>query len=346
MDNTKIKIGIHYVEGMPEYSWSYDWEKILKQKNVEVKRINFYDTDVMKQVKDCDGIMWHWFHYPNDKLVAAKILSNIQLNMNIPIFPDLNSCWHYDEKVAQHYLLESIDAPRVPSWVFYDYNKAIEFINTADYPLVFKLSVGAGSANILKIDNKEEAKNIVDRMFKKGIFPYTLNEFENTSNQKHRIKEAFKYIKRGEYPTPPWYYMLQKDYVYFQKFLPDNKYDIRIVVIGDRAFGFVRYNRENDFRASGSGKKDYDITKVPIEAVKIAFDVSKRCKFQSMAYDFMYDNNKVVINEISYCYGPGTRECKGYWDSNLNWHDKQMSPEEAHVEDFLEIVKKKVHADE
>ena len=46
-----------------------------------------------------------------------------------------------------------------------------------------------------------------------------------------------------------------KDYVYFQKFLPNNKYDIRIVVIGDRAFGFIRYNRENDFRASGSGKR-------------------------------------------------------------------------------------------
>ena len=347
MENRKLKIGIHYVEGMADYSWSYAWEKILKEKGIEVKRINFYDTDVMKQVKDCDGIMWHWFHYPNDKIVAPKILSNIQLNMDIPIFPDLNSCWHYDEKVAQHYLLESIDAPRVPSWVFYDYNKASEFINSADYPLVFKLSVGAGSANILKIDNKEEAKDIVDKMFKKGIFPYTLNEFENTSNQKHRIKEAIKYVKSGEYPTPPWYYMLQKDYVYFQKFLPNNNYDIRVTIIGKRAFGFIRYNRDNDFRASGSGKIDYDINKIPKEAIEIAFDVSKKCKFQSMAYDFMYDENKLVINEMSYCYsGEAVGKCKGYWDNNMNWIEKQMLPQEAHVEDFLEIVKKKVHADE
>lgn len=346
MVDKKLKIGIQYVEGMPEYSWSYTWEKILRDKGVEVKKINFYDTDVMKQVKDCDGIMWHWFHYPNDKMIAPKILSNIQLNLGIPIFPDLNSCWHYDEKVAQHYLLESIDAPRVPSWVFYDYNKAIDFINNAEYPLVFKLSVGAGSANVLKIENIQEAKNIVDRMFKKGIFPYTLNEFEGTSNHKHRIKEAIRYIRSGEYPTPPWYYMLQKDYVYFQKFLPDNEYDIRIVVIGDRAFGFIRYNRKDDFRASGSGKKDYDITKIPLQAIKIAFDVSKKCKFQSMAYDLMYDKEKVVINEISYCYGPGTRECKGYWDSKLNWHDRQMLPEEAHIEDFLETVKRKVNAND
>ena len=60
-----------------------------------------------------------------------------------------------------------------------------------------------------------------------------------------------------------------------------------------------------------------------------------------MAYDFMYDGDKVVINEISYCYGPGTRECEGYWDSNLKWHQQKMYPEEAHIEDFLEEVKRR-----
>lgn len=342
MENKELKIGIQYVDNMPDYSWSYEWEKILEEKGVEVKKINFYDTNVMEQIKDCDGIMWHWFHSPKDKMIAPKILSNIQLNLNIPIFPDLNSCWHYDEKVAQHYLLSSINAPRIPSYVFYDYYEASEFVNNAEYPLVFKLSVGAGSANVLKIESKDEAQKIVDMMFKKGIFPYTLNEFKNENNHKHRIKEAIRYIKTGEYPTPPWYYMMQKDYVYFQKFLPNNKYDIRVTIIGNRAFAFIRYNRDGDFRASGSGKIDYDINKIPIEAVKIAFKVSKKCKFQSMAYDFMYDNDKVVINEITYCYSDkAVAECKGFWDSELKWHEKQMLPEEAQIEDFLEKIKRK-----
>ena len=58
MENKKLKIGIQYVDNMPDYSWSYEWGKILKEKGVEVKKINFYDTNVMEQVKDCDGIMW------------------------------------------------------------------------------------------------------------------------------------------------------------------------------------------------------------------------------------------------------------------------------------------------
>ena len=60
-----------------------------------------------------------------------------------------------------------------------------------------------------------------------------------------------------------------------------------------------------------------------------------------MAYDFMLDeNNNVLINEITYCYsGEAVGKCSGYWDNNLNWHEKQMRPEEAQIEDFLEKIK-------
>lgn len=101
-------------------------------------------------------------------------------------------------------------------------------------------------------------------MFGNGIFPYTINEKEKNINMKERLKEGIEYIKTGKYPKlPSWHYILQKDYVYFQKFLPNNTYDIRITVIGERCFGFIRYNRENDFRASGSGKIEYDTSKIP-----------------------------------------------------------------------------------
>src|ERR1041385_1478455 len=77
-----------------------------------------------------------------------------------------------------------------------------------------------------------------------------------------------------------------KNYVYFQKFLPGNNYDTRITVIGDRAFGFRRYTRDNDFRSSGSGRLDYDIRGIDEECLRVAFEISKKMGFQSMAYDF------------------------------------------------------------
>ena len=44
----------------------------------------------------------------------------------------------------------------------------------------------------------------------------------------------------------------EKGYVYFQEFIPDNAFDIRIIVCGKRAFGIKRLER-----FPGIGKRTY-----------------------------------------------------------------------------------------
>ena len=52
------------------------------------------------------------------------------------------------------------------------------------------------------------------------------------------------------------------------------------------------------------------------------------CYLQSVAFDFIYDNNKnPKIVEISYGFGTeGSSRCKGYWDDNLEWHEGSFDP--------------------
>jgi hypothetical protein len=72
-------------------------------------------------------------------------------------------------------------------------------------------------------------------------------------------------------------------------------------VIGDRyAYGFWRNNRPNDFRASGSGRIDYERA-VPEECLRTCIEINRRLNFDSMAYDVLFKNGKMVIGEI--CYG-------------------------------------------
>ena len=40
----------------------------------------------------------------------------------------------------------------------------------------------------------------------------------------------------------------RRGYVYFQDFIPDNQFDTRVTVIGNRAFAFIRKVRPGDFR--------------------------------------------------------------------------------------------------
>ena len=95
---------------------------------------------------------------------------------------------------------------------------------------------------------------------------------------------------------------IEGDYI-IQEFLPDNSCDFRINIIGDYAMGYIRQNRDNDFRASGSGKNVYVADKLPIECIDIAASFSKRNNFSSMCYDFVLDKNKEwVCLEYSYTY--------------------------------------------
>jgi len=282
-----------------------------------VRLLDFRSSKDFMQIGGCDAAMWHWYHVPDDKRVAPRILSAIDHAFHLPIFPNLKTCWHYDEKLSQHYLLDALRVPRVKTWVFWDYAQAIAFLEGAQYPLIFKLSVGAGSANVLRFKSAHQARQKIDQIFGEGILPYTFDEPP---------------------AQPHWYYPKQHNYAYFQEFLANNSHDIRITVIGDRAFGFLRQNREGDFRASGSGRVEYDPEKIPQEALEIAFEVSRKCDFQCMAYDFLRDTEgKVRLNEFSYGFvNRAVYECPGFWNPRLEFHPGQYWPEEFQVEDFVQ----------
>lgn len=344
-----MKIAVHWTDTLDSYSFSPRWVEYLREHGHEVVLTNMRRTDVISHVRGCDGVMWHWCHVPDDKQTAHKILNAIEQHLGLAVFPDFPTSWHYDEKISQHYLLDAVEVPKIKSWVFWDYEEAESFLRSASYPLVFKLSVGAASANVVKVHNYKEAIALVDKTFKKVFFPYSMNEF---SFQKKLLSLAYykscvrrtlnsiPYIFANEYPPLPVYYLLQKNYAYFQEFCANNPCDIRITVIGNRAWGFLRENRSGDFRASGSGKIDYDPSHVPIEAVKLAFETSRKINTQSLAYDIMYDNEgNLVINEVTYCFVfRAVYNAPGYWDSDLNWHEGHLYPQDAQAEDLIQRI--------
>ena len=120
---------------------------------------------------------------------------------------------------------------------------------------------------------------------------------------------------------------IEKGYIYFQDFIPDNEFDTRLFVIGNRCFGGLRYNRKNDFRASGSDSFHFAPELFDLDFVKLAFDISKKLQTQSLAFDFLQHNNEYRLVEISYCFpANGFNERYGYWDQNLKWHEESYDP--------------------
>lgn len=330
-------------------SFSDRWIKYCIKNNINYKIVNCYDSDIIEQLKGCKGLLWHWSHTDYRAQNFARQLIFSLEKIGIKVFPNFNSAWHFDDKVGQKYLLEAIEAPLVKSYVFYDKVKAKKWIKRTKFPKVFKLKGGAGSSNVKLIKSKKQAKKIVNRAFSKG-FPLVSKSsyfkqrkwlFKKDKNLKsliHLFKGVIKYV----YPSNNLYLLpKQKGYIYFQDYVADNNFDDRIVVVGDKAFGLRRYVRENDFKASGSGIFEYNPELFDKQAISISFNISRKLNTQSLAYDFIYSKSgNPLITEISYAYAMGSAydNCPGYWDQQLNWHNKPVNPQKFIIEDFIKSV--------
>ncbi len=332
-----MKIAIHQRKD----SFSDIWIEYCQINNIPFKLVNCYDSDITVQLNDCDGLMWHWPQWDSKAILFARQLTYSLELSGKKVFPDSNTCWHFDDKIGQKYLFEALGLDSIPTWIFYDKKSAYKWIKNTEYPLVFKLRGGASSKNVKLVKTSHQAKNLVKRAFGKGFkISGKWNKLKDRilKFQKEKTIHSLLHLGKGFFRIirPNYNERMStrdKGYLYFQKFVPDNDSDIRLVVVGNRCFGMRRYIRKNDFRASGSVNKSYDPQLINIEVVKLAFEASQKLKMQSVAFDFIKDNNKYKIIEISYAFT--SKQFPGYWDSNLKWNEGVVSPQKYMIEDFI-----------
>lgn len=333
-----MTIGIQNIKG----SFSDRWIAYCESKGIRYKLVNCYSNDIIEQLSDCEGLMWHFSqNSAKDFLFAKQLIFSLE-SSGKKVFPNLNTVWHFDDKLGQKYLLESIGAPLVPTWIFYEKDNALKWIEQTVFPKVFKLRSGAGSQNVILIKSRNHAIKIIRKAFGKGIpvfdaFGSLKEEWRKYKLGKTNLFDIVEGLVRLLIP-PPYARAKgrEKGYAYFQEFIPDNTFDIRIIVIGDKAFGIKRMVRKNDFRASGSGIIFYERQNFSDETVQLSFKMAERLNSQCVAFDFIYEGNRIYVIEVSYgfikeVYDP----CVGYWDKQLNWHEGKFNPYGWMVEELI-----------
>lgn len=309
-------------------SYSEEWIEYCEKQGIPFKIVDCYQSDIIHQLQDCDALMWHFHHFiPQDLVFAKQLLFSVQSSGKC-VFPDIKTMWHFDDKIGQKYLLEAINAPVVPSHVFYTKADALKWVNGTDFPKVFKLRGGASSENVKLVRTKEDAIKLVRKAFRSGFSQYNSFFYLKEAIRKYKLNETtvldiVKKIARLVYKTEmDRFSQKEKNYVYFQDFIANNDSDIRVVVVDGKAFGEKRFVRKNDFRASGSHMRSFDKEIMSDATLKIAFDVAKKLNLQCVAFDFVYDKGDPLIVEISYATTPSAyKPCPGYWDCDLNFHE-------------------------
>ncbi|MFH5833525.1 RimK family alpha-L-glutamate ligase [Halalkalibaculum sp. DA3122] len=334
-----MKIAIHQKQD----DFSSKWIEYCEEHDINYKIVNCYSTDIIEQVEDCDALMWHFNQARAEDVLFAKQLIFALQTAGKKVFPDFYTGWHFDDKVGQKYLLEAIGAPAVPSYVFYNKQEALNWVENTTFPKVFKLRRGAGSAHVKLVNNRSEAARLVHRAFSRGF-----SQYDKVANLKDRWYK-FRKGKTSWWDVTKGILRLarttefariigpEKGYVYFQDFIPGNDYDIRVIVIDGKAFAIKRLVREGDFRASGSGHVLFEKKHFDEETIRLSQEVAEKVQSQCLAIDYVYDKeNRPFIVELSYGFVKEVYyNCEGYWDRQLNWHQGRFDAQGWMVESLV-----------
>jgi len=325
-----------------QQSFSELWAEQLTLAGHEVCLVNVFQPDFFEQLKSCDGFLW-WFPpiaYPRD--MARRLMLSLGHLAAMPTVPAWKDSWHFDDKVAQSYLLQAAGIPVPRTWVFWQAEDARNFFHCADFPLVIKLTSGVFSENVRLLRNRAEAEYWVKRLFGDGLTSLDRAASAPWQRAFKRVRLAIRTLLRENGPSLDGK-DFHKGYLLVQDFVPGNDFDTRITVIGKRAFGARRFNRPNDFRASGSGEADFDPSLIELDAVRLAFRLAAVLQAQTICMDILRKDGEPVICEISYYFmGWTVFESPGHWElqgdpdtGELRWIAGQVHPAAAILDDFL-----------
>ncbi|WLP95222.1 RimK family alpha-L-glutamate ligase [Psychrobacter sp. M13] len=231
------------------------YERFLKNNNIVYEYYNPLLSNWMEQAERFDLIVWNTSSDPSTQEIAEGKIYILE-QMGKKCLPSYNEVWSYENKIRANYLYELHDLPSIPTFISHSKSETLDYLAKAKFPIISKITTGSASYGVDKIDNLKEAKKLVNQVFSyKGKETY------------------FKYIN-------------QKEYVYFQDFIEDATYDLRIMCVGEDLFGYYRYPNEGDFRASGAG--NYQKKEIPVEALELAYQVYKAFGSNFLATDFVY----------------------------------------------------------
>lgn len=236
------------------------YERFLRNNNIKYEFYNILSSNWLEEAEKYDLIIWHTASDPCTQKIAKNKLYVLDKVLNKKCLPSYDEIWGYEDKVNAHYFYKAHDLPEIPTFVSHDKNDIISFLERTKYPIISKLTTGSASFGVEKINNKSEAMKLVNKVFSdKGLKTYF--PFER-----------------------------QKNYVYFQQFIDDATYDLRVITVGNKAMGYYRFPNEGDFRASGAG--NYAKKEIPVEALDLAFKVKELYGANFLATDLLYSEKE------------------------------------------------------
>jgi len=301
---SKIKICILGNETINDTS---QWENVISKNSNVIKWqvINLCAYDWLEKIK-----------YGNYDLFLAKppgvtqrfkqlyderlyILCN---ELGAKVFPTLQEVLIYENRRFLSFWLAANNIPHPVTWVFYNKEEALNFINNhKNYPIIGKINIGASGKGVQFLNSKKEALNYIQRSFskvglksrwypdfKKGNLIKRMKNFTKNKSYRNQRVSIYKAI----------YNESQRGFVILQEYIPHN-YEWRVVRIGDSFFAHKKLKKGE--KASGSLIKEYG--KPPFDLLDFVKEITDKHQLYSQSVDIFESDRGYLINEMQCIFG-------------------------------------------
>jgi glutathione synthase/RimK-type ligase-like ATP-grasp enzyme len=174
-----------------------------------------------------------------------------------------------------------------------------------NFPLVMKKAEGAMSRGVFLIQNFSDLKDKI--------------KFLSETSMKSKIKEELRVIRHKGYRRES----ASISKIILQSFVPHLSGDFKVLIFGQRYYVVHRNNRKNDFRASGSGQKNYlfgSNAVIPKGLFDYCESIYNSFDCPNISLDVAFDEKKFYLIEFQGVYfgTGGHNKSNGYYIKQKN----------------------------
>jgi hypothetical protein len=249
------------------------YEAACRELGVPYELVDISGNDWVERVEACDCeafLVWPVNLNSVRKRMYDERLRILTEEMSRFLFPSYKALWLYESKRRTADWLKVNDIAHPDTHVFFDRDRALEFVESGELPLVFKTDLGSTASGVHILRDAKHARRMVARCFGKGYLGH-----------------------RHDRRDRDWGYVLLQEYV------PDAK-EWRMVRIGESYFGHQKLRR-GDFH---SGTREVGWVRPPDGLLDFLRDATDRGSFLSMNVDVLETaGGEYLVNELHPVFG-------------------------------------------
>ena len=293
--------------------------------DIEFREMDFKDQYVL--YTSSEDIGYHYKDYIEDVVLGLSL-------QGARVIPEYKYLRANNNKVFMEILRDLLDGEEgryIKTHHFGTIEELKEKIDTFQFPVVIKSATGAMSRGVFLAEKENQLIKIATKISRTRYIFKELWDLGRSIKHKGYKKESKN----------------RKKFI-VQNFVPGLDNDWKILIFGDRYYIFQRPNRENDFRASGSGHDIYlygNEANPPEGIFDFAKTIFDKLEVPMLSIDIGYSDNKFFMMEFQLIYfgtvGHSRSNCY-YQYQNGDWveNNEMLDLEKVFAESIVKYIER------